>query len=127
MLEVDQQSFDFLVSKLAGGPSRIVFRETDAMDPGPIRAWQFSTASENVAGQNLWELDSDGTCDPTSSSPYTGVLAELDSVPAPPDGSGPLTIGQISSCPPPVTRRGHRGAPGWSPGKPLARPQAGGL
>lgn len=92
-LEVDQDSFDVLISKLAGGPSRVVFRETDSFNLGPISAWQFTTSSEQVAGQDLWELDSDGTCDPTSSSPYTGVLAELESVPAPPDGTGPLTIG----------------------------------
>ncbi len=92
--ETDQETYDFLLSKLAGGPSRIVYRiSTDPVNLGPISAWQYTEASEDVVGQNLWELDSDGNCNPTVSSPYTGLLAELDSVPAPPDGIGPLTIG----------------------------------
>ncbi len=90
----DQETFDFLFSKLAGGPSRIVFRVASSpMDLGPISAWQYTTESDDVNNQDLWELDSDGMCIPAPVSPYTGLLAELDSVPAPPDGVGPLTIG----------------------------------
>ena len=92
--ETDQNTFDFLYSKLAGGPSRIVYRvATGPTTLGPISAWQYTTASEDVVNLNLWELDSGGNCVATPGSPYTGVLAELDSVPAPPDGVGPLKIG----------------------------------
>jgi len=93
-VELDSQGFDFIFSKLAGGPSRVVYRPfTGPTNLGPISAWQFTTRSEDVTGQNLWELHSDGTCDPTSSSPYTGLLGELESVSPPPDGIGPLTVG----------------------------------
>ncbi len=92
--ETDQETFDFLYSKLAGGPTRVVYRSAvDLVNLGPISAWQYTKASQNVAGENLWDLDSDGNCTPTSSSPFTGVLAELESVPAPSDGTGPLTLG----------------------------------
>ena len=92
-VETDQAIFDIIYSKLAGGPSRVVYRESSGPATlGPISAWQYTTASEDVVGQNLWELDGSGGCTPTGSSPYTGLLAELDSVPAPPDGIGPLNI-----------------------------------
>ena len=92
--ETDQNTFDFLFSKLAGGPSRIVYRvATGPTTLGPISAWQYTTASEDVVNLNLWRLDSGGNCVATGSSPYTGLLAVLESVPAPPDGVGPLKIG----------------------------------
>ena len=90
---IEQVTFDQLISKLAGGPSRIVFRAFNGGTFGPISAWQFTKASQNVSGQNLWEFDSNGSCVPDSESPFTGLLAELDAVPAPPDGIGPLTLG----------------------------------
>ncbi len=93
-VESDEAEAEFLFSKLAGGPTRLVFRTTSGPgDLGPISAWQFTKTSEDVAGQNLWELDNTGACVPTGSSPFTGVLTTLDPVTAPPDGSGPLTIG----------------------------------
>ena len=82
-----------LISKLVGGPTRIVYRTTSGPNLGPISAWQFSSATESVVGQNMWERDETGACVPTTSSPFTGVLTALEPVPAPPDGTGPLTIG----------------------------------
>ena len=92
-IETEQAIFDLIFSKLAGGPSRVVFRSSTAVALGPISAWQYTAGSEEVVAQNLWELDSGGNCIMTTSSPYTGLLGELDSVPAPPDGVGPLKIG----------------------------------
>jgi hypothetical protein len=89
----DQAEADLLFGNLAGGPSRITFRTTAGGTLGPISAWQFTKTSESVVGQNLWERDDTGACVPTSSSPFTGVLVALDPVTAPPDGTGPLTIG----------------------------------
>ncbi len=91
--ETDQDSFDFIFSKLAGGPSRVVYRTaTGPMTLGPISAWKYTKTSQDVVGQNVWELDSGGNCVVSGSSPYTGVLGRLKSVPAPPDGVGPLKI-----------------------------------
>ena len=93
-IETEQAIFDIIFSKLAGGPSRVVYRVASGPATlGPISAWQYTTGSEEVVAQNLWELDGGGSCVPTGSSPYTGLLGELESVPAPPDGVGPLKIG----------------------------------
>ena len=93
-VETDQVIFDMIYSKLAGGPSRVVYRVASGPTTlGPISAWQYTMGSEEVVAQNLWQLDSDGNCIMTGSSPYTGLLGGLESVPAPPDGVGPLTIG----------------------------------
>jgi hypothetical protein len=89
----DQAEADLLFSNLAGGPSRITYRTTAGGNLGPVSAWQFTTTNESVVGQNLWERDDTGACGLTSSSPFTGVLIALDPVTAPPDGTGPLTIG----------------------------------
>jgi hypothetical protein len=87
-----QETFDALFSKLAGGPSRVVYRSASGLtDLGPISAWRYTKASEDVINQSLWQIDSGGTCNSTG-APYTGLLAKLASVPAPPDGVGPLRI-----------------------------------
>jgi hypothetical protein len=91
-ITTSQANFDFVYSRLAGGPSRVVYRATSGPGgPGPIRAWQYTKTSEDVTDQNLWQLDSAGICS-SSGPPYTGLLAELASVPAPRDGVGPLKI-----------------------------------
>ena len=92
-VDTDQAIFDLIFSKLVGGPSRVVYRSSTGLALGPISAWQFTTASEDVVNLNLWELDSGGNCVAAPGGPYTGLLAVLESVPAPPDGVGPLKIG----------------------------------
>jgi len=92
-IETEQAIFDLIFSKLSGGPSRVVFRSSTALALGPISAWHYTAGSEEVVAQNLWELETDGSCVMTTSSPYTGLLGELESVPAPSDGVGPLKIG----------------------------------
>jgi hypothetical protein len=92
-VEADADLADLILLNLAGGPTRVVFREFTATTLGPISAWKFTKASEIVAGQNLWELEtSTGDCVPTS-GPFTGTLVKLDPVAPPPDGIAPLTIG----------------------------------
>ncbi len=85
-----------LLTGSAGGPSRLVYRPTSP-SLGAAFAWQLTTTTENVVNLPLWELDDTGTCvaDTTYPGPayYTGTLVALQSVAAPPDVPGPLTIG----------------------------------
>jgi len=76
----------------AGGPTRLVWRRTDP-SLGAALAWKFTTATENVVATQMYELDNDGTCDPVSGGAYSGTLVAMESVPAPADVPGPLTIG----------------------------------
>lgn len=80
-----------LITGSAGGPSRIVYRRTNPTFGAPL-AWQFSTTTENAVAVQLYERDSSGACTPDG-APYNGQLVKLESVPAPQDVPGPLTIG----------------------------------
>ena len=92
-IESDEDEANFILSKLAGGPTRVTFRTAMDFDLGPISAWKYTTNVETVVGVNLWEFDSNtGSCDPTTSSPFTGALTALEPVTPPPDGIGPLTV-----------------------------------
>lgn len=80
--------------KLFGGTFRVVFRTNSAGTFGPASAWKGHGTSENVAvAIQLYKRDSTtGVC-AADGAPFTGDLIVLDSVPAPPDFVGPLTIG----------------------------------
>ncbi len=77
---------------LFGGPFRLVFRTFSPLGLGPASTWKFQGATEDVlVGIPLYELQSDGTCDPSDPA-FTGTLFQFDSQPAPPDFAGPLRI-----------------------------------
>jgi hypothetical protein len=83
--------YNQVFSKLAGGPTRVVFRTSPGGGLGPARAWKITTAHERVVGANIWELnETTGACEPAGTS--TGELVRLKSVPAPKDAVGPLTV-----------------------------------
>ncbi|TXH32369.1 MAG: hypothetical protein E6Q91_01405 [Actinobacteria bacterium] len=75
----------------AGGPSRLVYRPSTPV-LGPPSAWKLTSTSENVVNQPLWERDSSGAC-VVNLPNYTGALVALESIAAPQDVPGPLTIG----------------------------------
>jgi hypothetical protein len=75
-----------------GGPFRMVFRATSTATFGPTSAWKGAGSSEAVVATQLYRLNNTGTC-VTDGPLYTGDLAVLTSVTAPPDFVGPLTIG----------------------------------
>ena len=78
---------------LIGGPFRMVFRTVSAGTFGTPSAWTGSGAFESVVSTQLYERNnSTGVCQ-TDGSPFTGDLATLADVAAPPDFIGPLTIG----------------------------------
>ncbi|HRY09023.1 MAG: hypothetical protein H6526_04940 [Actinobacteria bacterium] len=71
-----------------GGPGRLVYRAT-------VPVWQTAKAyklTSTLRAHNAvtWQLDGAGTCAVTAV--YNGTLIELEEVPAPPDGAGPLTV-----------------------------------
>ncbi len=73
-----------------GGPSRFVYRPTDA-GFGPARAWKPTSTAPAVVATQLYELNGAGAC-VADGAPYSGDLVALEAVPTPPDGVGPLTI-----------------------------------
>jgi hypothetical protein len=81
------------LAKLVGGLYRVVFRTNSAGTFGPPTAWKGHGTTESVVSTQLYERNSTtGVCQ-TDGAPFTGDLALLDEVPAPPDFTGPLTIG----------------------------------
>ena len=79
---------------LVGGPFRLVFRTLNAGTFGAATAWKGTTTTETIASStSIYELnDSTGVCQLDSSS-FTGTLVALEQITAPPDFTGPLTIG----------------------------------
>ena len=78
---------------LIGGPFRVVFRTLNMGTFGTPSAYKANGATEPATAVQLYDRDNTtGTCG-ASGSPFTGTLAALDPVQAPPDFTGPLTIG----------------------------------
>jgi hypothetical protein len=78
---------------LVGGPFRIIFRTSSAGTFGPTSAWKGHGTTEAVVTTQLYRRNSTtGVCE-TDGGVYTGDIAPLDPVTAPPDFGGPLTIG----------------------------------
>ncbi len=77
---------------LFGGPFRLIFRTLSPLGLGPASSWKFQGVTEDVLVDiPLYELQSDGTCDPSDPT-FTGTLFQFDSEAAPPDFKGPLKI-----------------------------------
>ena len=79
--------------KLIGGPFRFVFRTISSGVFGPAMAWKANGSTEGISSVQLYHFDSTTGACVTDGAPTTGTLASLDSVTAPPDFTGPLTIG----------------------------------
>lgn len=78
---------------LVSGPYRMVFRTVSAGVFGPTSAWKGRGTTEAVVNAQLYDRDIDtGACQ-LDGGLYTGDLAPLDPVAAPPDFAGPLTVG----------------------------------
>lgn len=78
---------------LTGGHYRVVFRTNAAGVLGPASAWKARGTTEAVVAMQLYQRDpTTGAC-AAEAAAYTGDLEPLDSVTAPPDFTGPLTIG----------------------------------
>jgi hypothetical protein len=78
---------------LIGGPFRIVFRTLNAGTFGTPTAYKAAGATEPATSLQLYSRNGQtGTCTADGST-FTGTLAALQVVPAPPDFTGPLTIG----------------------------------
>ena len=78
---------------LVGGPFRMIFRTLSAGAFGTASAWKGRGTIETVAATQLYRRNgTTGLCE-TDGAPYTGDIAPLDSVTAPPDFVGPLTVG----------------------------------
>jgi hypothetical protein len=75
----------------AGGPTRLVYRASSPVLGAPF-AWKLTTTTENAVNVALWRLDSTGAC-VVDVANYNGTLIALESVTAPQDVPGPLTIG----------------------------------
>jgi len=80
-----------LLTGSAGGPGRLVYRQTTP-NLGAALAWQFTTTTENAVAVQLYELNSAGAC-VADGGPFNGILVALSPVTAPQDVPGPLTIG----------------------------------
>jgi hypothetical protein len=79
--------------KLIGGLFRTVFRTQSGTTLGASSAWKGGGASESVVTTQMYRRNSTtGACQ-TDGGLYTGDLATLADVTAPPDFTGPLTIG----------------------------------
>jgi hypothetical protein len=78
-----------LITGSAGGPTRLVYRKSDP-PLGPTFAWAFTATTETV-NQVMYTLDSAGNC--VADGNHNGTIVALQSVAAPPDVPGPLTIG----------------------------------
>lgn len=78
---------------LVSGPFRAVFRTSSGGTFGPASVFTGHGTTENVSSVQLYEHNSStGICQ-TDGAPVTGYLAPLDPIAAPPDFTGPLTIG----------------------------------
>lgn len=79
---------------LVGGPFRIVFRTLSAGAFGTPKAWKGTSNTETIGSStSLYELNSStGVCQ-LDTSTFTGTLVALEPVTAPPDFTGPLTVG----------------------------------
>lgn len=99
----EASSWNGLLSKFVGGSLRFGFRASTGpgLDLlGPARVWKLTTTTSVLPGPvpTLYTLGFGGACttvdpaDPTSPDPGY-LLVTLESVPAPPDGVGRLTIG----------------------------------
>jgi hypothetical protein len=80
-----------LLTGAAGGPTRLVYRPTSPVLGAPS-AWALTTTTENAVNQGLWRLNNTGAC-VVDVANYNGTLIALESVTAPQDVPGPLTIG----------------------------------
>jgi len=78
-----------MMTESAGGPTRLVYRKTNPA-LGPTFAWALTTTTETV-NQVVYRLDDTGAC--VADGNHNGTLVALQSVTAPPDVPGPLTIG----------------------------------
>ena len=78
---------------LVQGYYRVTFRTLSAGVFGPTSAWKGLGTTEAVVSTQLYNRDdTTGACQ-MDGAPYTGSIAPLDPVTAPPDFTGPLTIG----------------------------------
>ena len=79
---------------ILGGQYRLVFRTFSGGVFGPSpTAWQVTTASQTLSAVQLYRRNSStGVCG-TDGAPFTGDVLALQPVPAPPDFTGPPTIG----------------------------------
>lgn len=90
-----------MMSKSVGGTTRLVYRATGGSSPldlGPARAWKLTSTTSVVPrpAPPLYVLDSRGVCravDPGDLPAPGDLLVSLESIPAPPDGVGPLRLG----------------------------------
>ena len=77
-----------LYTQSAGGPSRVIYRVSNP-SPGPISAWALTATTETV-NQTMYILNSSGVC--VADGNHNGTIVALQSVTAPSDVPGPLTI-----------------------------------
>jgi hypothetical protein len=79
---------------LVGGPFRTIFRTVSATGTfGPTSAWKGHGTTEAVSTTQLYRRNgTTGACE-ADGGVFTGSIAPLDPVTAPPDFAGPLTIG----------------------------------
>ena len=73
----------------AGGPTRIVYRKSNPA-LGPTSAWAV-TATTQVINQAIYKRDDTGAC--IADGSHNGTIVMLQSVTAPLDVTGPLTVG----------------------------------
>jgi len=78
---------------LVSGPFRTIYRTTSAAGVfGPVSAWKGHGTTEAVVATQMYRRNTTtGVCE-TDGSPFTGDIAPLDPVAAPPDFVGPLTV-----------------------------------
>jgi hypothetical protein len=86
------QFSDAAFQTLISGPFRAVYRIANAELFGTPTAYAASGATEPATAIQLYSFDNTGACNATG-GPVTGTLFALQEVPAPPDFTGPLTIG----------------------------------
>jgi hypothetical protein len=86
------QFSDATFQTLISGPFRAVYRIANAEQFGTPTAYAASGVTEPATSVQLYSFDNTGACNP-SGGPVTGTLFALEVVPAPPDFTGPLTIG----------------------------------
>jgi hypothetical protein len=86
--QFNDATFQLLIS----GPFRAVYRINDAELFGTPTAYAASGATEPATSVQLYSFDNTGGCN-AAGGPVTGTLFALQVVPAPPDFTGPLTIG----------------------------------
>lgn len=96
---VATMTYPILVGPLVGGPSRIAFRSSSLVGSnlvfGATRAWSYTAGHSTIPGPPppAYQLSYTGACASAPAVLKAGdQLVTLQSVPAPPDGVGPLTI-----------------------------------